>query len=69
MTHDIIAIGGSAGSQTGLKNVVRQLPPSLSAAVFVVIHLMPRAASVLPDMLFSAVHIPKFRLARLTALS
>jgi two-component system, chemotaxis family, protein-glutamate methylesterase/glutaminase len=51
MTHDIIAIGGSAGSHTGLKNVVRQLPPSLPAAVLVVVHLMPRAASVLPDLL------------------
>jgi chemotaxis response regulator CheB len=35
MTQDIIAIGGSAGSHTGLKNVVRQLPHSLPAAVFV----------------------------------
>jgi two-component system, chemotaxis family, protein-glutamate methylesterase/glutaminase len=50
-THDIIVIGGSAGSHAGLKSLVRNLPPALPASVFVVIHLQPRAASVLPHLL------------------
>lgn len=39
MTHrDIITIGGSAGSIESLKRIVAQLPLSLHAAIFVVIH-------------------------------
>ncbi len=55
MAHDIIVIGGSAGSHSGLKTVIHELPENTPAAVFVVVHLLPRAASVLPDIL-SKVH-------------
>jgi two-component system chemotaxis response regulator CheB len=49
--RDIIAIGGSAGSFEALKQMVRAFPPDLPAAVFVVIHLSPRARSYLPEIL------------------
>lgn len=48
--RNIIAIGGSAGSYEVLKEIVRSLPPDLSAAVFVVIHLSPRSRNYLPEL-------------------
>ena len=62
MAHrDTIVIGASAGGVEALQEVTRQLPPDLPAAVFVVIHLYPRSASALPEILsrsgpLSAVH-------------
>jgi two-component system chemotaxis response regulator CheB len=39
--HNIIVIGVSAGGVEALKNLVRELPRDLPAAVFVVMHLSP----------------------------
>ena len=59
--RDTIVIGASAGGVEALQEVVRQLPPDLPAAIFVVIHLYPRTGSALPEILsrsgpLSAVH-------------
>src|SRR5438094_2121960 len=50
-TREIITIGGSAGSLDALKTVLKNLPANLPATVFVVIHLSPRAESVLAKVL------------------
>jgi len=51
MTHDIIAIGASAGGIEVLFNLVHALPADLPASVFIVVHLAPNQPSVLPDLL------------------
>jgi two-component system, chemotaxis family, protein-glutamate methylesterase/glutaminase len=40
-THDIIAIGGSAGSFDALKQLFADLPADLPASLFVVRHILP----------------------------
>ncbi len=50
-THDIIVIGASSGGLKALRTLMGGLPPSLPAAVFVVMHLDPRSPSVLADLL------------------
>ena len=51
MRRDIIVIGGSAGSLEALKRIVRSFPPDLSAAVFVVVHVLPWRKSDLPAII------------------
>lgn len=57
--RDVLVMGGSAGSFDGLRTIVSSLPGDLRAAVFVVIHLLPRAASHLDQILggFSALPV------------
>jgi two-component system chemotaxis response regulator CheB len=55
--RDIIVIGGSAGAIEALKIILRGLPASLDAAIFVVIHLSPEATSNLPLILTRAGHL------------
>jgi two-component system, chemotaxis family, protein-glutamate methylesterase/glutaminase len=50
-TRDIIVIGGSAGSLPVLKGTFHQLAASLTASIFVVIHLRPQSPSFLPQVL------------------
>lgn len=50
-THDIIAIGTSAGGVEALKTLVSGFPPDLAASIFVVLHVSPSYPSVLPDIL------------------
>src|SRR4051812_6479022 len=57
-TRDIIAIGGSAGSLEALKAVIKDLPTGLAAAIFVVIHLSPRAESSLARILNRVASMP-----------
>lgn len=52
--HDLIVIGGSAGSIPALTEIVRDLPKSLPAAVCVVVHISSSADSVLPQILSRA---------------
>lgn len=48
---DIIVIGASAGGVEALYQLVRNLPHSLPAAIFVVLHVPSHGTSVLPDIL------------------
>lgn len=52
--HDIIAVGASAGGLKALRSIASGLPPGLDAAVFVVQHVAPNAASLLPGLLEQA---------------
>jgi len=59
--HDIIVIGASAGGVEALKQLVRELPEALPAALFVVLHVPGNGTSVLPKILsksspFAATH-------------
>lgn len=56
--HDIIVIGASSGGVEALQQVVRQFPPDLPAAVFVILHLPPRTRSMLPEILTRAGQVP-----------
>ncbi|HEV8194579.1 MAG TPA: chemotaxis protein CheB [Ktedonobacterales bacterium] len=56
--HDIIVIGTSTGGVEALISIVRDLPPNLPAAVFVVLHLSPQSPSHLPDILARNGDIP-----------
>lgn len=49
--HDIIVIGTSAGGLKALRSLVSGLPAGLEAAVFVVQHVAPNAATLLPELL------------------
>jgi two-component system chemotaxis response regulator CheB len=49
--HDIIAIGASAGGLKALRGIVAGLPAGLEAAIFVVQHVAPNAATLLPRAL------------------
>ena len=48
---NIIVIGGSAGSIEALKLLVAALPPTLPAAIFVVVHLSADSPGMLPNIL------------------
>src|SRR5215472_10518435 len=52
--RDIIVIGASAGGVEALQRLVSQLPASLPAAVFAVMHVYYRARSSLPEILTRA---------------
>jgi two-component system, chemotaxis family, protein-glutamate methylesterase/glutaminase len=56
--HDIVVVGASAGGVEALGRLAKGLPPGLGAAVFVVLHITPDAASALPDILSRAGSLP-----------
>jgi two-component system chemotaxis response regulator CheB len=56
--HNIIVLGASAGGVEIMASLVKQLPATLQAALFVVIHFPPRATSVLPHLLSRAGNLP-----------
>jgi two-component system, chemotaxis family, protein-glutamate methylesterase/glutaminase len=56
--RDTIVIGASAGGVEALREVMHQLPSDLPAAVFVVLHIAPRSASALPEILSRAGPLP-----------
>jgi two-component system, chemotaxis family, protein-glutamate methylesterase/glutaminase len=49
--HDLIVIGGSAGSIEAATALIAGLPPDLPAAVCLVVHMYPHSRSHLPAML------------------
>ena len=58
MTHDVIAIGASAGGVEVLLDLVSELPESIPAAIFVVLHTSPTYASQLPELMSAKGRIP-----------
>lgn len=58
MDHDIILLGASAGGVEALTRLCRGLPRDLPAAVMVVLHIVPSARSVLPQILERAGPLP-----------
>jgi two-component system chemotaxis response regulator CheB len=56
--HDLIVIGGSAGSLEPLKELVAGLPADLPAAVCITRHASPHAPNVLPQILAKAGELP-----------
>jgi two-component system, chemotaxis family, protein-glutamate methylesterase/glutaminase len=56
--RDIAVIGGSAGSLDALRDIVGQLPPDISIAIFVVVHILPTSTSRLPQILSRACLLP-----------
>ena len=59
--RDVIAIGGSAGSIGVIKEIVRSLPATFPASVFVVVHISARTHSLLPDILNSGLNSSELR--------
>lgn len=49
--HDIFVIGASSGGVEVLQRLVSQLPSDFPGAIFIVLHLPPRARSFLPQIL------------------
>ncbi|MBA3470881.1 MAG: chemotaxis protein CheB [Herpetosiphonaceae bacterium] len=56
--RDIIVIGASAGGVEALSILIRALPDSLSAAIFIVIHLPAHLPSMLPNILARISRLP-----------
>src|SRR6187455_1710421 len=56
--HDLILLGASAGGVEAVSAAVAGLPADLNAAVCVVIHLRPDAASHLPHILARVAALP-----------
>jgi two-component system, chemotaxis family, protein-glutamate methylesterase/glutaminase len=52
--HDLIVSGASAGRLEALEGLVRDLPPDLPAALYIVWHLAPEARRLLPALLTKA---------------
>ena len=58
MKHDIIVIGGSAGSVAVLIDALSELPADLPASVFATVHLLPGYSSSLPKILSERGRLP-----------
>src|SRR3954468_9683955 len=57
-THDIVVIGASAGGIEALSNIVKNLPPTLAASIFVVVHISPDSPGYLPEILANRGPLP-----------
>ncbi|HCI80740.1 MAG TPA: chemotaxis protein CheB [Ktedonobacter sp.] len=56
--HDMIAIGASAGGVEALMRLVRDLPRSIHAALFIVLHIPADSPSLLPELLSRSGALP-----------
>ena len=56
--QDIFVIGASSGGVEALEKLVSQLPPGFPGSLFVVLHLLPRTRSYLPEVLTKAGRLP-----------
>ena len=56
--RDIIVVGASAGGVEVLLELVPELPPTLPASLFVVLHTPPEHATALPELLSSRGRLP-----------
>lgn len=57
-SHDIIVIGGSTGSITALKQICRDLPSDLPAAVLIVVHIGSEGPNALAGILGANAALP-----------
>ena len=57
-SHDTFVLGASAGGVEALRTVVSALPADLPASLFVVLHVSPRAPSMLPEILSRSGALP-----------
>src|SRR5207253_8487211 len=58
VARDIVVMGASAGGVETLAALASGLPAEFPAAIFVVLHLLPSAHSVLPEILDRAGSLP-----------
>jgi two-component system chemotaxis response regulator CheB len=56
--RDIIVIGGSSGATAPLRAILGALPETLSAAVFIVIHIPARSLGILATVAAAATRLP-----------
>ncbi|HZQ53842.1 MAG TPA: chemotaxis protein CheB [Bryobacteraceae bacterium] len=56
--HDIFVIGASAGGVEALQELTSQLPSSFPGSLLVVMHLLPRTRSFLPEILGRSGSLP-----------
>ena len=56
--HDIVVLGASAGGVEALVKIASQLPASIPAAFFVVLHISPQSPSMMPEILTRSGHLP-----------
>src|ERR1700730_3573680 len=56
--RDIVVIGASRGGVEALKGIVAALPLSLQSTLLIVLHISPKHASLLPDVISKVSPLP-----------